>query len=224
MTKSSETRIAHGLGSCLMLISKAMEAGIPGGLRFLGELLRGQGAKPFLKTLAEQASKEIDPGRLAAPETHSALAEVVDDLEKEVPDQRRIDILRRAFLGIAKGDPEDPNGVMGLIYLKTARKLTGEQAAVLGSAFRHRDDYRDRSTNIDCVAEWEPAAMKETGIRLVDPLRTCYVGLVALGLFRPLNDAKQPVWKRTSGGPVTEYGIAFCEFLGRVEPLEPSSG
>lgn len=144
------------------------------------------------------------------------MCEIDADLEKETPDQRRLEVLRRAFLAVAIGDPSDPEGTMGLLFLKTARQMSPEGCAVLGSAYRHRAAYASMGNNADRYELWRREKSAETGIKFSGPLVRVVTELIELGLLlsqRP----DRPLWHDDAEGMLTDYGLAFCRFLERSE-------
>jgi hypothetical protein len=192
------------------------------GLARVHRILHDAEAGPFFRRLGCEVGELVEKGRVkaervGAPEVRTTLAAITEDLEKQVPDQRRLETLRRAFLAVLLGDPADPAATMALVFVHVATKLAAEDGAVLASAYRHRSDFQEERS--DRTRRWLTDAEKETGLMHEEPLRRACVRLHELGLFRPPNNV-WPNWK-AGHGPLTEYGLGFCEFLQRAEPFAP---
>lgn len=228
VTKDSpgDRRIAKAGADVLWALSEAIESGPAEILGRLGHVLNGAAAKPLLVSLFDELKQMSEDGRLraerlAAPETTTALSELTVDLEREVPDRRRLDLLRRAFLAVAIGDESDPEGTMGLIFMRVARRLTPEEAAVLGSAYRHRADpipQEQGSARLDthrAMESWRQHAKRETGIAFDSALFDILKSLVRLKLGYG-SELQGADW-HPSTGPLTHFGVAFCEFLHRCD-------
>lgn len=159
--------------------------------------------------------------RLEEPEVRTATDSLLEDLGTEVPDQRRLDCLRRAFLGIAIGDPVDHGGSMGLAFLATARSLNGQQVQVLGAAARTPAPITPN--HFHTHGKWLDAMEKSAGI----PFRPLLLReLGSLG-DRLLINVGVDAGNRGSPGSfgedgliLTDYGRAFCKFLDRSETTE----
>lgn len=194
-------------------------------IKSLGELadvMANYSATPVLESVADGLEKgikdgRIPPGRMEVPELRTAIAELVRDLESEIPDQRRFEILRRAVVGAAIGLEDDPDGTKALLFVRTARRLKGEEALVLAAAFRCRSgSHPQASAN---ARDWKHAAMKEARIPWMRKLEEIASELTALGLIKGDGQTHLVSWE-PGLGVLTDYGLAFCEFLERAEPLE----
>jgi hypothetical protein len=94
-----DRRLANIAGGAIAVIGQAIKDGLGGTLKRIGSILRAAASQPFLEAIADEMKAMADdgrikPGREAAPETMTALAEVVDDLDTSIPDARRLDMLR----------------------------------------------------------------------------------------------------------------------------------
>lgn len=218
-------KIARNVGNAIAILGQAMKDGPLGLLKRAGILLRDTASMPFLDALAQQARDMVPPERLESADVKTALAEVVDDLQENAPDPRRLELLRRAFLGIAIGDPKDQDGSVGLAFLDTARSLSGLQARILGAVLRTPVEMDRR---LDGTAElraetWMNAVRVASGIPFMPVLRRelLLLGralLVSVGVDETRFDSG---WPQYGGGSdlLTDYGRAFCEFLQRAEPF-----
>jgi hypothetical protein len=235
VTKDSpgERRILRGMANVAEKIGNMIEfvekEGVSGIFQKGADYLRCDAAKSSLLDLQERVRCGIESGaipqeRLIASETATALAEVWDDLAKEIADARRIELVQRAFLGVLVGDPADPEGTMGLVYLRVARQLTAEDGAVLGSAYKHRGDHRDKHDNFECVSPWLTSVKPETGIAFLEPLRQAFARLMRLRLLQGNETQVHPHWHPNPNGALTPFGVAFCQFLERADLLAKESG
>jgi hypothetical protein len=189
-------------------------------------VLHDNAAGPFFTRLGREFDMLVEKGkvkteRLDAPEVRTAMASIVHDLEEEVPDERRLDILRKAFLATAIGDPGDPDGAQALLYMQTARSLTGLQAQVLGAV---------EATKVAVGSDYGAfEAAKRPWLKSIQSrLRVPHENVVCrelarLGEAMLINVHTDPgnlgvLTSLQDGRALTDYGVAFCNFLKRSDP------
>lgn len=199
-----------------------MDEGVGNNLRRAGSAIRdmkahgfGAGLRRSWQRLREEG--RMPPGRESAPEVATCLTEVLDDLAVEVPDQRRFEVLRRAFLSALIGDPADPDGTLAILFTKRVRQLTGEEVAVMGFAYRFRDrpkrhcfDQPDMPQNYE---DWTLAVLRVTGLTFKEELSAINQSLYRNRIFNIGANWSDGM------GPFTKFGVALCAFLERAEPL-----
>jgi len=214
----------------LAAAAASFDEGLGTGLARVRRILHDGEAGPFFRRIFLEWDDLVSRGkavaeRLKAPEVRTAQAEVAHDLEREVPDARRLDLLRRAFLAVAMGSPDDEGGTLGLLYIRSARRLTAEETVVLASAYRRRLEYGapERGKPHEYEHEWAAKAKVDTGIKFDGPFRRICESLIQQGLFKGASSGISPAWSDKLG-MLTDFGLAFCEFLERAQPLqEPAS-
>lgn len=203
----------------------AFRGGTSGGLARVHRIFHDAEAGTFFRRVGREWGELVDQGRIEAkriadPEVRTTLASITEDLEREVPDQRRLDILRRILLGIAIGSTDDPGETRGLAFLQTARSLTGLQAHILRIAYRTRlqelPKERFRHTH-DRGDEWLRAAIVASGVPYREVLLDELNKLASLHLVL---GGSQPSVGEPGMTVLTGYGFAFCDFLQRCGPFE----
>lgn len=217
---AGERRLLCSTGDIVSALGKLQQDGIGGFFVRVGAVLRGAVAKPFFESLMDEAKRLVAEARIEAPECVTALAEVVEDLETEVPDARRLEVLRRAYLSTAIGDTSgDPEGTQALLFMKTARRLSGEHGLVLGCLHKHRHDFEKRVSqhqSLNMFGTWLGKATAETGIPYADEVAGIVQEMIPMRLVRGSVD-RTPTWGQTENGILTPYAVAFCEFLARAD-------
>lgn len=226
--KSIGKQITHAISkvssNLLAAGAAAFEEGPGTGLARMRRILHDEEAGPFFQRVYREWTDLVEKGkakaeRIGEPSVRTALAELAHDLEKEVPDPRRLDLLRRAFLAVAIGDPSDPDETIGLAFLQTARRLSGLQAKVLAVGYHLRHVATKHLADGDRIEKWTRRVMAHTGMRFRPVLQRELLHLNREMLVNT-NIEGAALAMGPEAGVFTDYGHAFCEFLERAEPFE----
>ena len=186
-------------------------------LQWLSDATREDAATEALEEAGRSLAKAQADGKLptdgsTASACRTAFAELLDDLNKSIPDARRLEILRRAVVATAIGLDDDPDGTRALLFVRAARSLEGDEAIVLGAAFRIRLPEGGARPG----EQWDAFAMKETRIAYIEELRRIRGQLLQKGLV-----VGAGAWNGRHKSILSEFGVGLCEFLEKAEPITP---
>ena len=212
---------AEGTANFLRAVGQLMKEEPGDFLRRFANVVHGAAGKPRLGLLIEEVKDLVNkgtvaPGRIEDDEPQTALAEVVDDLANRPPDAVRWALLRLAFLGVLRGDADDPEGTKGILFVQLACRMSRAEALVLGAAYRLRVTDLPKNARHNASARFFSLGAAASGLGFSEPFNLAYKDLEATGLVRPPSFSS---WNDHPGA-LTDYGLAFCEFLRLVEPFD----
>ena len=107
----------------------------------IGYIFQRMRSGQFLSTLLKEWNKFRDKGRIKddyqfSEQHHSCLSEILDFLDKEIPDKERFDILKKIFLVASSEDISDRGSILPYHYMKVARTLSSGAILLLVASYK----------------------------------------------------------------------------------------
>lgn len=188
-------------------------------------LIRAAVAGRFAQQLREEWGQLIEKGKIKPDYANTSqgqtiLADMFESLNDANFDDEQIDLLRRLFLAAASETETDRNSLLVREYVAVGRTLSAGEIRVLSAYFQYLPEWQavpgvasQTYTMIDLIG----MVQSRTGLKHRALIERLDLSLGEKGLVRlsgPTYAVDQHLYR------FTDYGLAFCQFLGRYENLK----
>lgn len=172
--------------------------------RSVGHVVQGVIGGRGLSKLQKEVENYINAGRIkkdfvTSIQGERCLVELLKFLEQEIPDNERLELLKRIYIVSATEEIHDRESPLPLQFMQIARSLTQGEILVLFAA------YRIDRTGSPMLREKFDLFVKETKLEYGELVRLHIGSLSAKRLL------DQP------GKRMTLMGIAFCEYVSHYD-------
>jgi hypothetical protein len=186
-------------------------------VRSVGFVLQRLRGGSFLSSLLAEWNRYREEGRVKEDyektEQHlDCLQEMLDFLDKDLPDNTRFETLQKILLVAATEAHSTRESVLPQQYMKLVRELSSGEILVLLTTHRCAQDIDDRQTN-SSARTWLEKIANASGLRHPELVANHESKLIAKNLItkRTNNDGSGVF--RGAHGRLTELGHGLCEFI-----------
>lgn len=194
----------------------------------IGHILQGVINGKFLSSLQKEWQQFKENGRIEdsyeQTEQHRAcLKELLEYLERGIPDERILEVLKRIFLIAATEAHSTRNDVPPQEYMKMASVLTSGEILLLESACRTNLAISDQERSLSITGnQWIREVANNSPLKHVDLINLYVVSLckkhMTTGMLASPETASRRIYPPYYG--LTELGYAFCEYINHYESKE----
>lgn len=204
-----------------ILASKREELILSVGHVFQRLIRRGE----FLSAIKREWDRYREKGRIRddyeQTEQHKAcLQELLDALDKDLPDETRFSVLKQIFLVAATEQIYDRNSHLPLQFMQIARRLSTGEILILNAAYRIvQGDDRSWEQN-RLAAPWLERVARESGLQYPELVEVHEKELIKKGLITDRTGARAGEMIKVTPGKhfrLTELGYALCEYIEHYE-------
>jgi hypothetical protein len=192
-------------------------------VRSVGFVLQGLTAGRFLDTFRKEWQDYREKGRIkddyeSTEQCRSCLQELLDFLDKDLPDEQRFNVLKQIFLVAATEEASDRNSYLPLQYMQISRALTAGEVLVLNTAYRIAIKQPNRMSNDMVVAHWQKVIAKESGLTYPELVEVHENGLAEKNLIYKRTPTGRPDIDRYEAKlgehfRLTNLGFTICSYI-----------
>ena len=194
-------------------------------VRSIGYVLQGLTAGRFLETFAAEWRSYVDEGRIkpdydSTEQCRCCLQELLDFLDKDLPDDKRFSILKQIFLVAATEEVSDRNSHLPLQYMQIARRLTAGEVVVLNTTYRLAKKGHSFAGpgGIIHADKWLTAIAEESGLTHNELVEMHEAKLVEKHLLTNRKGTdRSGAYLGETISRLTMLGYAICEYINHYE-------
>ncbi len=185
----------------------------------LQRLTAGRLLEAFRKEWEDYRKKgRIEDDYESTEQCHSCLQELLDFLDKDLPDEQRFNVLKQIFLVAATEGVSDRDSDLPLQYMQICRKLTAGEVLVLNTAYRIAIKQPNRMSDNMVVAHWQKVIAKESGLTYPELVEVHENGLAEKNLIYKRTPTGRPDIDRYEAKVgnhfrLTNFGYAICSYI-----------
>jgi hypothetical protein len=195
--------------------------------RSFGHILQRVRGGKFLSTLKTEWDRYKEKGRISdgferSEDNLDCLQELLDFIDKDIPDSRQFEAMKNLYLNIVVHSASDVRAINSQQLMRVCRTLSSGELIVLLTAYRLGSQKTRQEWGQQSARSWLDNMAKESGL---------YLGLVELHEEHLIE--KKLLLSRTlpdrSGAPLgqhfrlTDTGIALCEWIAQPPSYTPDS-
>jgi len=192
----------------------------------VGHVLQRMRGGRFLRAFKEEWDKYKEKGRISdefeqSEDNLDCLQELLDFIDRDVPDSRRFEAMKNLYLNIAVHSASDMPGVNLQQLMRVCRSLSSGELVVLLAAYKLGSQKTKAEWGSQVASSWLRIVADESGL---------HAGLVELNEGELIK--KGLLFRRTHGDGsgvtlgqhfrVTDLGVVLCEWI--AEPPGDTSG
>lgn len=208
----------------------AVEEGTKGLLQAALRTIQGAIGRRFFEQLSEELNDLHAKGKIAedtfeSSSNQASLFELLDSVDKDAPDQERMNAMKALFVRAAEQDKSESERALIHQFMRIARKLNGEDILVLKAAFEVANSPEwvkssDPGKNNFAAIQWLTEIAKSRGHNMPSLVAISETQLSSVRLLggRTHGDRSGIDFGRNFG--LTDLGMKFCEYL-RTPPKSP---
>lgn len=189
----------------------------------IGHILQRIRAGQFLEVLYKEWNKYKEKGRIKddyqfTEQHHECLQELLEFLDKDIPDEIRFQILKRIFILAATEKFSTRDDLLPIQYMKIARKLDSGQVLVVMTGYKlltHKIPPRF-NTGKHSKKEYFKAVAENSGLKHTALVEIFQNELVDKNLMEEL---EYPL-EGFIAYRLTDLGLSFCNFIEKYIDLE----
>jgi hypothetical protein len=233
-TTTSETSLVH-LTDTLQALTEFLTGVVTSekkewalSIGYLVQRIRGG---EFLKQLAEEIRRYRDKGKIKADylnteQSKSCLQELLDFVDKDIPDKSRFDAIKAIFLTITSETLSDRNDVVPLQLMKICRSLSSSELLLLVATYKlsKQDDWkvqqdkRKMNESIGNTYDWEQAVLPVSGLKFIELIKLNEESLVRKRLLSQNEYPDGSGFRYTANYRLTPLGYDLCRFIHDYHP------
>ena len=192
----------------------------------VGHILQRMRGGRFLSAFKEEWDKYKEKGRISdefeqSEDNWDCLQELLDFVDKDIPDSRRFEAMKNLYLNIAVDSASDMPGVNRQQLMRVCRSLSSGELIVLLNAYRLGLRRTRQERGSQSAASWLDLVAKKSGL---------YMGLVEVnegdlikkGLLSRRTHADGSGVTLGQHFRVTDVGVALCEWIAEPPADTPS--
>lgn len=193
----------------------------------VGHVLQRMRGGKFLSAFKGEWDKYKEKGRIndefeRSEENLDCLQELLDFIDKDIPDSQRFEAMKNLYLNIAVNSASDMPAVNRQQLMRVCRSLSSGELIVLLTAYRLGSQKTKQEWGQQSARSWLGLVARESGL---------YLGLVELNEGHLIE--KKLLSRRTLGDGsgvtldqhfrITDVGVALCEWIAEPPSYTPDS-
>mgnify|MGYP006295317003 CR=1 FL=1 len=182
----------------------------------VGHILQRMRGGKFLSTFKDEWDKYKEKGRISdefeqSEDNLDCLQELLDFIDKDIPDSRRFEAMKNLYLNIAVHSASDTLDANHQQLMRVCRKLSSGELVVLLTAYKLGSRKTKEEWGSQVASSWLGTVANESGL---------HAGLVELNEGELIK--KGLLFQRVNAGiglalgryfRVTDLGVAVCEWI-----------
>lgn len=213
-------KIAEALTGALSL--GRSDAILAGG-RLVQAALKGK----LMKQVGREIKHLVEKGRINEDYANTkfgfkSLAELLEFIDRELPDEDRLRAVKAMFLAVNSVDRKEGEEILCYQLLQISMKLSASQLLVLKTTYDLSNENTFGNARLLGAREWLSAVGQRIGHGLLALIEQDESPLIANGL---ISERTQPDRSGVDSrnARLTDLGIKFCEYLVKYSGDEPKS-
>ena len=188
----------------------------------VGRILQGLTAGRFLEILIKEWEKFKKEGRIkddyeSTEQCRTCLQELLDFLDKDLPDEQRFSILKQIFLVAATEDASNRDSHLPLQYMQISRTLTAGEVLVLNATYKVARHKPDKMADSREATDWLKIIARESGLTYLELVEAHENELIKKRLLSDRASRGRRV-HRGSHFRLTDLGYVICEYISHYTP------
>ncbi|MDF2636106.1 MAG: hypothetical protein K0R78_2980 [Pelosinus sp.] len=183
----------------------------------VGHVVQGMFSDKFLGNLQKEVNNYILAGKIKedyiiSEQNLMCFIELLRNLEENLPDPNRLELLRKIYIVTATEDINDRDSPLPLQFMQMARELTSGEVLVLFAM------YRLEGTSVNSQAGFIKQLIEESGLEYTEIVTRIHQSLFNKGFVKSVNDglATHSILIRDLFTPL---GRAFCDYVMHYNDL-----
>lgn len=199
----------------------------------IGYLLQRVRGRDFLRQLSKEvkayrAKGKIKPDYMNTEQSVACLQELLDFVDKDMPDQARFAAMKALFLTISTEALSNRDDVVPQQLMRICRSLSSSELIILLATYEVslKDEWkaeRDRRkvhTNTGSTQEWEQMILPVTGLQFVEIIRINDETLIQKRLLSQHDYPDGSGFRYTEHYRLTPLGYSLCKFIKDYQPTQ----
>jgi hypothetical protein len=194
-------------------------------IKSAGQLLQHVRGGHFLNELKKEwddyrAKGRIEPDYQNTDQCWDNLKEVLEAIDKDMPDRTRFEAMKAIFLKAASEDVSSRNDILPYELMKLTRRLTSAQILILSACYYISENEMGQYYKLTSYAGWNDAVRNRSGLEYKEIVDFEELTLTDLGLLtkRQHGDGSGIVSDRFR---LTKLGLKLCEFIAQPKENQP---
>lgn len=189
----------------------------------LGHVLQQLRSGRFLQTLQKEWNRYREKGKIPedyeTSEQHAAcLQELLDSLDTQLPDDKRLEVMKRIFLVASTEEHSTRADPLPLEFLRTARTLSSAEVLILNAAYALGKNSLSGEEVVEPYT-WREKIAEQSGLKHAALIELYQEGLARKNLIVPVDPEHNFMMLGKHFG-LTSFGHALCEFIEDFESGE----
>lgn len=186
----------------------------------LGHVLQKLRSGRFLQALQKEWNSYREKGKIRedyeTSEQHAAcLQELLDSLDTQLPDDKRLEVMKRIFLVASTEKHSTREDPLPLEFLRAARSLSSAEVLILNAAYALGKNTSSGEGVIEAEI-WRGEIAEQSGLKHEALIEFYQEGLTRKNLILPKDDEHDWMELGNCYG-LTSFGHALCEFIEDYE-------
>ena len=184
----------------------------------IGHLLQRIRAGKFLNTLKDEWNYYKEKGKIKddyqyTEQHYDCLQEMLEFLDKDIPDEIRFNFLKKIFITTATEKMSSRDSNLPQQYLKIGRQLESGEILILSTEYHYTKENKWPKEDANETSKWFNIITKETGL-LYNPLVEIYEeSLIKKKLIIDRRISDKSMLTLGKYHRLTELGFAICEYI-----------
>ena len=189
----------------------------------LGQILQKVRGRRLLHLLNEEWNKYRKKGKIKddyiQTEQHQeCLQEMLDFLDRDVPDHLRFTVLKKIFLAAASEEKLKRDSVLPQQYMRIIRTLNSSEVLVLNANYQIAEaKVGDWESKEHSAKNWLTQTAEKSGLVYPELVETCENSLVNKHLLLNRKEGDPNVIHLGANYRLTQLGFGICEFVDEGE-------
>ena len=188
----------------------------------VGHVLQKTRSTQFLSTLMSEWDKFVNKGKIAEgheeTEQHvSCLQEILDFIDKDLPDEIRFTNLKKVFLMSATERYSTRDSVLPQQYMRICRSLTSGQTLVLNATYAIAVEDWWKKEKPNSAKTWLDIIAKNSGLIFPELVEVHEAGLIEKNLLTVREYSDRSGIYPGNHFRMTELGFQLCEFISKYD-------
>jgi len=182
----------------------------------------------FLAALKSEWEKYQKKGKIAedypgSNQHQECLQELLESLDRDLPDEIRFETLKAIFLVAATECESTRESLLPIEYLRVARAICGTECVILSALHRLAQKTGYGENAAEQVKVWLSAVAEEAGLEHPELIAYYEDNLVSKFLISERLGDRQDAIRLGTRYRLTSFGYGFCEFVSAYERIKVSN-
>ncbi|MBC8489674.1 MAG: hypothetical protein H8D45_26950 [Bacteroidetes bacterium] len=191
----------------------------------IGHLFQKMRAGYILSELLNEWDKLKEKGRIKddycfTEQHHNCLHELLDFLDKDIPDEIRLSALKKILLVAATEEVSDRNSFLPHQYMKLCRNLTSGEMYLILTSYKLSKSDKWKEEEHHSAASWCKHIVNNSDFKYREMVEIHEDELIRKKLLTGRLHPDSSGIKMTEHFRLTELGYQLCEFIDKYDQIE----
>jgi len=189
----------------------------------IGHIVQGVRGGQFLSILQREWDSYKEKGRIKedyqfTDQNYTCLHEILDFLEKDIPDETRFNLLKQLFLVTSTETMSNRDSILPQQYMKICKTLTTGEILVLNATYgvAKEDWWKDQHFG---AHDWLGVITEKSGLAQRELVEIHERTLINKKLLSPRTLSDESGVRISPFFRLTDLGHKICEFVASYEPI-----